>query len=75
MSPRLPVVSGRRTVSVLEQIGFSFISQKGSHVKLRNDDGRVVIIPMHNELARGTLKSILHQASIDVDEFLQLLSE
>ena len=47
MSPALPIVSGREAVTALEQIGFIQTSQRGSHVKLRHRDGRIVIIPMH----------------------------
>jgi predicted RNA binding protein YcfA (HicA-like mRNA interferase family) len=49
------------------------VSQRGSHVKLRRDDGRVVIVPMHAELARGTLRSILRQAGLSLDELTALL--
>ena len=49
------------------------MSQRGSHVKLRSDDGRVVIIPMHRELAAGTLRSIIRQSGLRVEEFLAQL--
>jgi predicted RNA binding protein YcfA (HicA-like mRNA interferase family) len=48
-------------VAVLVRAGFARVSQKGSHVKLRADD-RTVIVPLHDELAPGTLKSVLRQA-------------
>ncbi|MFP5331731.1 MAG: type II toxin-antitoxin system HicA family toxin [Acidimicrobiia bacterium] len=73
MSPALPVVSARQTIRALEKAGFAEVSRKGSHVKLRNESGRTVIVPDHRELARGTLASILRQAGIAVDEFLDLL--
>lgn len=57
----------------LEKAGFTQVSQKGSHVKLRNDAGRTVIIPLHRELARGTLASILRQAGLSAEEFRELL--
>lgn len=72
MSSALPIVSGHQAVSALEHIGFFQTSLHGSHVKLRHKDGSV-IIPMHYELAKGTLKSILRQVEIDTDEFLKLL--
>jgi predicted RNA binding protein YcfA (HicA-like mRNA interferase family) len=46
---------------------------KGSHVKLRSEAGRTVIIRLHRELARGTLASILRQAGLSIDEFRELL--
>lgn len=73
MSPRLPVVSGSEAVQALGKVGFLRVSQRGSHVKLRNDAGRTVIIPLHRELAPGTLRSILRQAGLSVDEFAKLV--
>jgi predicted RNA binding protein YcfA (HicA-like mRNA interferase family) len=73
VSPTLPVASGREAVRALEKAGFSQVSQKGSHVKLRSQAGRTVIVPLHRELARGTLASILRQAELSADEFRELL--
>jgi len=73
VSSALPVVSGKRALRVLAKSGFTRVSQKGSHVKLRDEDGRTVIVPLHPELARGTLASILRQAGLSVDDFIDLL--
>lgn len=73
MSPSLPIVSGREVVRALATVGFVEVSQRGSHVKLRNEGGRTVIVPMHRELARGTLRSILRQADLTVEAFTDLL--
>ncbi|MHB1210572.1 MAG: type II toxin-antitoxin system HicA family toxin [Acidimicrobiales bacterium] len=73
MSPALPVVSGQETVTALEKIGFTQVGQKGSHVKLRDQGGRTVIVPIHRELARGTLSAIIRQSGITVSEFIDLL--
>lgn len=73
MTPGLPVVSGKETVRALAKVGFDQVGQRGSHVKLRNADARTVIIPMHSELARGTLRSILRQAGLSPDQFAELL--
>jgi len=40
---------------------------------MRHSDGRTVIIPMHREIKTGTLRSILRQARLSLDEFLELL--
>ena len=58
---------------MLEKADFSRVSQRGSHLKLRNPAGRTVIVPLHRELARGTLRSILRQAGLTTEEFLELL--
>lgn len=73
MSPALPVVSGKETARALERVGFEQVGQRGSHVKLKRDDGRIVIVPMHRELAPGTLRSVLQQAGLTVEEFVTLL--
>ncbi len=54
----------------LQKLGFSFISQKGSHGKFKNSAGRVVILPMHKrEIPTGTFKSILRQMGITQEDF------
>ena len=54
-------------------LGFYKVSQKGSHAKYKNEETeKVFIIPMHYEIAKGTLKSILEQAEIDLEEFLEI---
>lgn len=70
------MVSGRETVKALSKTGFTVVGRKGSHVRLKRQRGKevlIVIVPMHDELARGTLKSILRQANLTVDDFLRLL--
>ena len=44
---RLPILSGRKVIRALEQIGFEVLRQKGSHVRLKHEDGRVVTVPVH----------------------------
>jgi predicted RNA binding protein YcfA (HicA-like mRNA interferase family) len=73
VSPNLPIISGREVVRALAKAGFSEVSQRGSHLKLRNEAGRTVIVPMHRELARGTLRSILRQADLAAEAFTELL--
>jgi predicted RNA binding protein YcfA (HicA-like mRNA interferase family) len=73
VSPSFPIVSGPEVVRALAKIGFLEVSRRGSHVKLRNETNRTVIVPMHRELARGTLRSILRQADLTVEGFTELL--
>ena len=72
MSPALPVVSGTQVVAALVKTGFVQVSQRGSHVKLRTAE-RVAIVPLHRELASGTLSSVLRQAGLSREEFVALL--
>jgi predicted RNA binding protein YcfA (HicA-like mRNA interferase family) len=72
MESKYPLVSTQKIVSALSRAGFSFKSQKGSHAKYTNGS-TICTVPMHGEVQRGTLHSILHQADISIDEFLELL--
>ena len=69
MPSKYPILKPREIIDVLEKFGFQFVSQKGSHMKFSNGKN-IVIIPNHDEVAKGTLKSILNQAGIEIDEFL-----
>ncbi len=72
---KLPVMSGLEVIKVLSGIGFDQVGQKGSHVRMKgevDDSLRVVIIPLHKELTRGTLMSIIRQAGLTKDEFIDL---
>ena len=75
MSPALPLLPGSVVVQALHRAGFASVRTRGSHHKLRRADGRTVIVPLHRELARGTLRSILRQADLSVEEFLKLLDD
>ena len=71
---KLPVVSGRECVTALTKVGFNFKRQEGSHMVLRRDDPfSQVVVPDHRELDRGTLRAIIRQAGLSVDEFIGLL--
>ncbi|MBI1968825.1 type II toxin-antitoxin system HicA family toxin [Candidatus Woesearchaeota archaeon] len=74
--PKLPVVSGREIVKVLCKIGFEHVRTKGSHAILNKhtEKGKVTIpVPLHKELAKGTLSSILKQAEMTVEDLRNLL--
>jgi predicted RNA binding protein YcfA (HicA-like mRNA interferase family) len=73
VSPALPVVGSAEVIAALAKAGFVQVSQRGSHVKLRSG-GRTVIVPMHRELAAGTLRSVLRQAGLTPVE-LSLFSD
>ena len=69
---KYPILKPAEIIAALYKIGFYFKSQKGSHAKY-SDGKHNVIIPMHDTIARGTLKSILMQANIELEEFIKLL--
>jgi len=63
--PKLPVLSGKEVIKILSKIGFIHIRTSGSHAILNKQDklkGKITIpVPLHPELAKGTLKSIIHR--------------
>jgi predicted RNA binding protein YcfA (HicA-like mRNA interferase family) len=72
--PSLPPLSGPEIIRALERLAFARVSQRGSHVKMRS--GRLtVIVPLHREVKRRTLSSILRQAEVSANEFLKALSQ
>jgi len=70
--PKLPGVSGKEARRAFERLGFVFKRQRGSHVILRRGN-RGCVVPMHREINRGTLKGILEQAGVSVEEFVDAL--
>ena len=74
MSSKYPILPPSKIIKAMKKLGFKKCSQKGSHAKYINTPtGNIFIIPMHNEIAKGTLKSILEQANIDLEDFLNNL--
>ena len=76
MSPKLPSVNARQLIRVLKQAGFEEQRQRGSHLHLkRASGGKRVTVPVHKgrSIPTGTLRAILRDADISVDEFLELL--
>lgn len=72
--PKMPVVSGMEVVRALERMGFVQVRQRGSHIVLRKSmpQGDVgCVVPRHSELAPGTLRSILRQANISIEDLLE----
>ena len=72
MGSRYPVLKPSEIIRVLKSFGFVFKSQKGSHVKYVKPP-KTAIVPMHDEVAKGTLQSILEQAGISLDSFMSKL--
>lgn len=76
--PELPILSGGEVIQALRKPGFARVRQRGSHVvpKKQTPTGELgCVVPLHNELAVGTLRGILRQAQVGVDEFLQCLGD
>lgn len=67
--PKLPVVSGRKLIRALSRLGFVIVRQKGSHVFLQKGDDTTVV-PLHKEIKKPTLRKILKQAHVSMEELL-----
>ncbi|MBI5886808.1 MAG: type II toxin-antitoxin system HicA family toxin [Deltaproteobacteria bacterium] len=61
--PKLPVLSGEELIKLLKKAGFIVVRQKGSHVSLQKEDYKTVV-PVHSELAKGTLLGIMKQCGL-----------
>ncbi len=76
MAPRLPVLSARELLKALERAGFERVGQTGSHIRLKASRAgrvRIVVVPNHPQVARGTLLSILRRAGLKRDKLDKLL--
>lgn len=72
MPGRLRRLSGQDVVAILNRFGFAPLTQRGSHLKLRRSgpqgEKQTLVVPLHEELDRGTLRAIIRQASRYVPE-------
>ncbi|MCD4687304.1 MAG: type II toxin-antitoxin system HicA family toxin [Anaerolineae bacterium] len=73
--PKLPSVRSREVIAALKKAGWTEQRQMGSHRHMKHSErGGRVTIPVHSKsLAKGTLRNIIRQAGLTVDEFLALL--
>lgn len=75
MSPKLPVISASNLIKALLKLGYYIRSQQGSHVHLRHPIKPPLTIPNHKEIARGTLRAIIRQEGLTLDQVLDLLKK
>jgi predicted RNA binding protein YcfA (HicA-like mRNA interferase family) len=77
MNERLPALKAREVVRALERAGFVVSRISGSHCRLihSRDPARKVTVPLHgsSDVKRGTLRAIIAQAGLSVEEFIVLL--
>lgn len=72
---KLPVVSGSTAVRAFQRAGYWVDHQTGSHIVLRHPHPpfRRLSVPNHRELAKGTLRALIREAGLTVDEFVEFL--
>jgi predicted RNA binding protein YcfA (HicA-like mRNA interferase family) len=67
-------VSGQEVVRALQKIGFTVRRQQGSHIIMRRDDPFAqTVVPNHHQIDRGTLRAILRQSGLSVEQLTELL--
>ncbi len=74
--PKPPIVSGAQAVKAMQRLGFQVDRQRGSHVVMKRTTpagASGCVIPMHREVALGTLRAALKQAGVTVEEFTAVL--
>ena len=73
--PKIPIVSAIKVIKILSKIGYEADHQTGSHIILRHRETphKRLTVPNHKEIARGTLKAIIEEAGLTVQEFMDLL--
>jgi predicted RNA binding protein YcfA (HicA-like mRNA interferase family) len=74
---KLPSVTGEELIVALAKIGFYTVRQRGSHVRMKHDDNRVVTIPVHSGkiVGKGLLLKILRDADLSKDELIGFLDD
>lgn len=72
---KLPVVSGEQAVKAFLKMGYQFDHQTGSHIILRHitPPFRRLTVPNHKEVAKGTLRTLIRDGGLTVEEFVRLL--
>ena len=73
----MPALRAEEVVRTLEKAGFKIVRQRGSHVRLRHEDQRLVTVPVHpgQDVGRGLLRKILRDAEMTPEDFLRLLRD
>jgi len=72
----LPILSGKEVAKILSKLGYKHIRTRGSHmifVKETGEGKKTIPVPNHKELARGTLRAIIKQTGLSMDDFSRVL--
>jgi len=71
----LPIIKGKDLVAFLETLGFTIIRQRGSHVRMKSDDGRYTSVPVHSgeDIPKGLLRKIIREdLEMTLEDFVQM---
>lgn len=70
---KLPVLNWKEVLKALGKAGFNPVRQRGSHIILEGPDGKITVVPRHDEIAPTTLVKIITEVGLTKEEFLDLL--
>jgi len=73
--PKLPLIKGKELIKFLESLGFIITRTKGSHVRMRSEDGRATTVPVHGikDIPKGLLRKIVREdIEMELENFIQL---
>jgi predicted RNA binding protein YcfA (HicA-like mRNA interferase family) len=73
---KIPATSGKKLIKALTKLGFVATRQRGSHVRLENRDGGDIVkitVPLHKELRKGTLKRIIKDSNLRLEDIIRYL--
>jgi len=71
---QIPLLSGREVVKIFRRLGWEIARQRGSHIILVKEGHIATLsVPDHREVARGTLRSLITRAGLNIEEFLNAL--
>ena len=75
--PKLPVLKAKELIRVLTRLGFYKHHQVGSHAQFKHSDGSRVTVPIHQgkDIGRKTLKGIIGDLDLSVEEFIKILRD
>ena len=77
MASDLPQITGRKLINLLQKAGFQIARSKGSHFVLKNDEGRITVVPVHSgeTIGPGLLNRILHDCDLTRNDLKNLLKK
>jgi|TARA_Y100000031_G_C8116199_1_gene335993 predicted RNA binding protein YcfA (HicA-like mRNA interferase family) len=77
MKGKLPLLTAKELIKILNKLGFEPIRQRGSHVYLKHKDGRCTVVPLHagKEIGRGLLKRIINEIDISREDFIESIKK
>jgi len=73
--PKLPIIKAKELIQVLNKLGFFKFHQVGSHAQFKHPDGRKITVPIHSgkEIGKKTLRGIINDPDLTVEEFIKIL--